>query len=137
MLERALDAGVPAGWVTADKVFGGSPALRGWLKIRQLPYVCAGGQVHRAAAGAVWVAGTGGPAGRARPAGGLAAYQRRPGCQGPPLVWVEPGGAGHRRAAGGVGRWLLRRRCRAPGGLAYYVCAGAAGLPLVAPGIGG
>jgi SRSO17 transposase len=29
MLERALDAGVPAGWVTADAVYGGSPALRG------------------------------------------------------------------------------------------------------------
>jgi SRSO17 transposase len=31
MLERALDAGVPAGWATADEVYGGSPALReGW-----------------------------------------------------------------------------------------------------------
>jgi SRSO17 transposase len=29
MLERALDAGVPAGWVTADEVYGGSPALPG------------------------------------------------------------------------------------------------------------
>ena len=28
MLERALDAGVPAGWVTADEVYGGSPTLR-------------------------------------------------------------------------------------------------------------
>jgi SRSO17 transposase len=41
MLERALDAGVPTGWVTADKVYGGSPALRGWLESRQLPYVLA------------------------------------------------------------------------------------------------
>jgi hypothetical protein len=23
---------VPAGWVTADEVYGGSPALRGWLE---------------------------------------------------------------------------------------------------------
>jgi hypothetical protein len=31
MLERALDAGVPAGWVTADAVYGGSPArAAGW-----------------------------------------------------------------------------------------------------------
>jgi SRSO17 transposase len=37
MLKRALDAGVPAGWVTADEVYGGSPALRGWLETRRLP----------------------------------------------------------------------------------------------------
>ena len=37
MLDRALEAGVPAGWVTADEVYGGDPALRGWLEGRQLP----------------------------------------------------------------------------------------------------
>ena len=37
MLQRVLDAGVPAGWVTADAVDGNSPALRGWLEGRQLP----------------------------------------------------------------------------------------------------
>src|SRR5918993_5457147 len=42
MLQRTLDAGVPASWVTADEVYGGSPALRGWLETRQLPYVLAG-----------------------------------------------------------------------------------------------
>src|SRR6266511_4368986 len=41
MLARALEAGVPAGWVTADEVYGNSPALRGWLETRQLPYVLA------------------------------------------------------------------------------------------------
>src|ERR687897_717975 len=41
MLERALDAGVPAGWVTADEVYGNSPTLRSWLETRQLPYVLA------------------------------------------------------------------------------------------------
>jgi len=41
MLERVLDVGVPAGWVTADEVYGNSPALRGWLEARQLPYVLA------------------------------------------------------------------------------------------------
>lgn len=29
MLQRALEAGVPAGWMTADQVYGGSPALPG------------------------------------------------------------------------------------------------------------
>jgi hypothetical protein len=37
MLERALDASVLAGWGTADEVYGGSPALPGWLEARQLP----------------------------------------------------------------------------------------------------
>jgi DDE superfamily endonuclease len=32
MLERALEAGVPAGWGTADEVDGNSPGLRGWLR---------------------------------------------------------------------------------------------------------
>jgi SRSO17 transposase len=41
MLERVLDAEVPAGWVTADEADGGSPALRSWLETRQLPYVLA------------------------------------------------------------------------------------------------
>jgi SRSO17 transposase len=37
LLQRALEAGVAAGWVTADEVYGNSPALRGWLEARQLP----------------------------------------------------------------------------------------------------
>jgi hypothetical protein len=41
MLERALDSGVPASWVTADEVYGGSPALPEWLQERHLPYVLA------------------------------------------------------------------------------------------------
>jgi DDE superfamily endonuclease len=32
MLEHALDAGVPASWVTADEAYGGNPALRQWLE---------------------------------------------------------------------------------------------------------
>src|SRR5919204_6932548 len=32
MLARALDAGVPAGWVTADEVYGGDARLRAWLE---------------------------------------------------------------------------------------------------------
>jgi hypothetical protein len=41
MLERALAAGVPATWVTADEVYGGSPALRGWLEDRGVWHVLA------------------------------------------------------------------------------------------------
>jgi len=34
MLTRALDAGVPAAWVTADSVYGDDPALRAFLEAR-------------------------------------------------------------------------------------------------------
>jgi SRSO17 transposase len=30
MLKRAVEAGVPVGWVTADEVYGGDARLRGW-----------------------------------------------------------------------------------------------------------
>ena len=36
MLERALDAHVPAGWVTADEVSGGDARLRAFLEDRDL-----------------------------------------------------------------------------------------------------
>jgi SRSO17 transposase len=39
MLKRTLDAGVPAGWVTGDSVYGGVYQLRQDLVTRQLPYV--------------------------------------------------------------------------------------------------
>jgi SRSO17 transposase len=41
MLGRALDAGVPAGWVTGDEVYGASSKLRGELEARQIGYVLA------------------------------------------------------------------------------------------------
>jgi SRSO17 transposase len=41
MLERALDAQVPAGWVTADEVYGGDARLRACLEQRGLAYVLA------------------------------------------------------------------------------------------------
>jgi SRSO17 transposase len=41
MLDRALDAGVPAAWVTADEVYGGNRRFRMWLKQRGQPFVLA------------------------------------------------------------------------------------------------
>jgi SRSO17 transposase len=40
-LERALDGGVPAAWVTADEVYGGDGAFRRALEERQQAYVLA------------------------------------------------------------------------------------------------
>ena len=41
MLARALDAGVPAGWVTGDEVYGGDGRLRRWLEERDVAHVLA------------------------------------------------------------------------------------------------
>jgi SRSO17 transposase len=41
MLERALDAGVRAAWVTADAVYGSDRKLRLWLEAQGQPFVLA------------------------------------------------------------------------------------------------
>jgi len=41
LLERALDARVPATWVTGDSVYGGDRRLRVWLEQRDQPFVLA------------------------------------------------------------------------------------------------
>ena len=41
MITRALDAGVPAGWVTGDEVYGQHGRLRMMLEERRMPYVLA------------------------------------------------------------------------------------------------
>jgi SRSO17 transposase len=129
VLERALDAGVPASWVTADEVYGGDPALRRWLEDRGMSYVLAvkGSEPLGTA--------TQGSATASQLATGLAAEQ-----------WVACS-AGHgakgRRlydwariqlaapAAAGCTRWLLVRRSRRDDQLAFYACYGPASTSLV------
>ncbi|WP_441296816.1 IS701 family transposase [Allokutzneria sp. A3M-2-11 16] len=41
MLERAVAAGVPFSWVTADAVYGQNPGLRAWLEEHGIAYVMA------------------------------------------------------------------------------------------------
>src|SRR4051794_4517920 len=41
MLDRALDAGVPARWVAGDEVYGADPGLRAALETRRVGYVLA------------------------------------------------------------------------------------------------
>ena len=47
MIARALDAGVPAGWVAGDEVYGADPQLRADLHARKLGYVLAVASNHR------------------------------------------------------------------------------------------
>jgi SRSO17 transposase len=41
MIERAVEAGIPFSWVTADEAYGANPRLRGWLEEHGIPYVMA------------------------------------------------------------------------------------------------
>jgi SRSO17 transposase len=51
MLTRALDAGVPAAWVTGDEVYGACPGLRAELEACGVGYVLAVACDHRMVAG--------------------------------------------------------------------------------------
>ena len=132
MLERALDAGVPAAWVTADEADGGSPTLRQWLEGRGVWQVLAVKCTELLA-----VDGPQGP-------------MRQSAAQLAAAVPVEPwvacsaghGAKGRRRydwarvelavpAGPGMARWLLVRRGRRDGELAFSACYSPAATPLV------
>jgi SRSO17 transposase len=127
LLERALDAGVPAGWVTADEVYGADARLRAFLEERDLAYVLA-----VKATQPVWTAGEQGPA--EVPARQLVArlparVWRRlsagDGAKGPRVYdWARV--ALTRPGWPGRGFWLLARRRLSDGELAFYVCFGPA-----------
>jgi SRSO17 transposase len=52
MIGRAIGAGVPSGWATADEAHGDNGPLRAWLEARQIAYVLAVSCDHRVPAGA-------------------------------------------------------------------------------------
>jgi SRSO17 transposase len=132
MLERALDAGVPASWVTADEVYGGSPTLRQWLEGRGVSYVLAVKCTEP-----LVISGPDGP---------VRATAEQLAAAVPAEQWVTASagqGAKGRRlydwtriqlaapATAGMARWLLVRRSRRDGELAFYACSGPAGTSLV------
>ena len=132
MLERALDAGVPAAWVTADEVYGGSPALREWLEDR--------GVWHVLAVKCTELLAVDGPPGPMRqraaqlaaavPASQWIACSAGHGAKGRRLYdWTRVALAAP--AAAGMARWLLVRRRRRDGELAFYACYGPATTSLV------
>jgi len=121
MLERALDAGVPAAWVTADSIYGDVKYLRVWLEARPIGYVLAVSSKDT-----VW-----GPDWRQRrigtdltdpPTTGWECVSAGSGAKGPReydwvrLPLVDPLVDGWRR------RVLLRRSRTDPAALTAYVC---------------
>jgi SRSO17 transposase len=125
MISRALDAGTPAAWVTADEVYGADPGLRADLERRQLGYVLAVAATHQVITAA-------GPRQARQIAACLPrrAWQRYPAGEGAKgyryydWAWaaIDPGKPGH--------RWLLIRRSRRTGDLAFYRCYSPRHIPL-------
>ncbi|AVT32590.1 DDE endonuclease [Plantactinospora sp. BC1] len=131
MLARALDAGVPVGWVTMDEAYGQSKSLRVWLEERDVPHVVATRRNDDMVTTSM---------GRARADQLIAALPGQAWCRlsagadahGPreywwarvPIrvpVWWRPG----------RGHWLLARRSITTGEIAYYVCYGSRRTRLV------
>ncbi len=132
MLARALDAGVTAGWVSGDEVYGQYARLRAMLEQHAMPYVLAvpvnqrviaarDGRIVESAADAL--------------AGGLPpqAFKRisaGAGSKGPRIyhgarVAIRP------LEDPAMGYWLLiRRSVTDPTDRAYYLCHGQPGTPL-------
>jgi SRSO17 transposase len=130
MLERALDAEVPAAWVTADEVYGGDPARRGWLEDRGVSYVLAvkGTEpLGTATQGSARVAAP--QVAASVPATQWVACSAGDGAKGRRLYdWARVELAAP--AAGGQ-RWLLARRRLSDGELAFYACSGPAETSLL------
>jgi SRSO17 transposase len=133
MLERALEAGMPARWVVADTVYGTARGLRGWLEERECYYVLAvpetRGVYHQ----------------------GSQSQARMVACSLPEESWIRasagagskgdrlydwaclalPDGPVSQRSPVGVGRWLLMRRgIEDPTEYAYYLAYGPAETPV-------
>jgi len=130
LLGRALDAGVPAQWVTADEAYGQDHKFRAFLEQRRLGYVVAVPCSQSVGPGTGY-GNTGSRADVLAAAAPEQAWKRLSagdGAKGPRLYdWAlatlpasEPGT--------GSERWLLvRRSITDPGELAYYLCSGPAG----------
>jgi SRSO17 transposase len=125
MIARALDAGTPAAWVTADEVYGADPGLRAGLERRQVGYVLAVATSHRVITGAGPCPA--GPLARRLPRAAWQRYSAGAGAKGHRYydwAWVaiEPGRPGY--------RWLLIRRSRRTRELAFYRCYSPRHVPL-------
>jgi SRSO17 transposase len=118
MIARALDAGVPAAWVTGDEVYGACPGLRAELEARGIGYVLAVACDHPVRAG-----------GATQRADALLRCVPARAWQ---CVSAGRGAKGHRYydwaflrlddGEQGAEHWLLVRRHQRTGELAFYRC---------------
>ena len=120
MLERAIEAGVPFSWATADEAFGQNADLRAWMEAHDVAFVMATRSTNLSGPGGVAVAD-------------LVAAR-------PPHRWYRcsAGDGAHGQRfydwiripvpcqIPGRGRWVLARRSLSDGEIAYYHCYGPA-----------
>ena len=123
MLERALDAGMPATWMTADEVYGGDGRLRRWLEERDQPHVLAVNRKQSLVSGLLRFERADQLAARI-PAGAWRHLSAGQGAKGERIyAWARVAIRPLREP--GRGHWLLVRRSLADHSeLAYYVCYG-------------
>lgn len=123
MLARALDAGVPAAWVSADEAYGHDSKFRRFLATRRIGYVVAiprSQPIHNGSGSAradTLVAGAPPEAWKRLSAGDGSKGQRL-------HDWAMASLPGHADRAD-ASRWLLiRRSLTDPEDLAFYLCSG-------------
>jgi SRSO17 transposase len=134
MLARALDAGVPARWVTADEAYGQDHKFRGFVEQRRLGYVVAVPCSQSTGPGTGY-GNTGSRADVLAAAAPEQAWKRLSagnGAKGPRLHdWALATLPAAGEPGEGFERWLLiRRSITDPGELAYYLCFGPAGTTI-------
>jgi SRSO17 transposase len=128
MIERAVAAGVPFAWFTADEAFGQNPGLRQWLEEQDIAYVMATRNDDEVPAGLHTLSSVKTMIGRIR----AGAWQRMScgdGAHGPRVydwAWTPiRGNFPHGRRG-----WVLARRSITTGEIAFYRCFAARGTRL-------
>lgn len=128
MLERAVTAGVPFAWFTADEAYGQNPGLRDWCEQQDIAYVMATRCDHEVPSGLHTSTRVDHLIEKIR-AGAWRRMSCGDGAHGPRVYdWVcTPIRAGFPHGRRG---WVLARRNITTGELAYYVCFGPRGTRL-------
>jgi SRSO17 transposase len=134
MLGRALDAGVPARWATADEAYGQDHKFRVFCEQRRLGYVVAVPCSQSLGSG-IGYGNTGSRADALAAAAPAQAWKRLSagdGAKGPRLYdWALATLPITREPSEGFERWLLiRRSITDPTELAFYLCFGPAGTTI-------
>ena len=134
LLGRALDAGIPARWVTADEAYGQDHKFRVFLEQRRVGYVVAVPCSQSVGTGTGY-GNTGSRADALAAAAPAQAWKRLSagdGAKGPRLYdWAMATLPITREPSAGFERWLLiRRSINDPTDLAYYLCFGPAGTAI-------
>jgi SRSO17 transposase len=129
MLARAITAGVPFAWFTADEAYGQNPGLRAWLEEQDVAYVMATRCDDRVASGLFTTTRVDTLVAKLRP-GAWTRLSCGDGAHGPRVYdWAR---IPIRRSFGTDRRgWVLARRSVSdPTEIAYYVCYGKRGTRL-------